>query len=64
MSPESYHQATVLCTELFGFSDFVESYNPVYVFGFLQHLHGVFDDALLEFDVYKVGVFGDRYVVC
>jgi Adenylate and Guanylate cyclase catalytic domain len=55
--------ATVLCTKLLGFLEFVENFNPVMVFGFIQHLHGIFDDIQLEFNAYKVDIVGDSYIV-
>ncbi|OQV23692.1 Atrial natriuretic peptide receptor 1 [Hypsibius exemplaris] len=63
VSPQSFDMATVLCTEFFGFTEFVGSCKPIVVFGFLHQLYSIFEDIMQEFDCYKVDVIGDRYTI-
>ncbi|KAJ3364203.1 hypothetical protein GGF31_000587 [Allomyces arbusculus] len=61
--PESFDDATVLFTEIDGFSELCSRYTALDVVDLLDTLYCVFDEILLNYKVYKVETIQDSLVV-
>jgi class 3 adenylate cyclase len=61
--PELFETVTLSFTDLVDFVEFV-SVSPVLdVISFLNQSHGLFDQVITGYDVYKVETIGDSYMV-
>ncbi|XP_055343183.1 atrial natriuretic peptide receptor 1-like [Paramacrobiotus metropolitanus] len=61
--PESYSCVTLQFSDIVGFLEFVREMQPFSVVEFLNKSHGLFDEVIGGFDVYKVETISDSYFV-
>ncbi|ORZ30318.1 adenylate and guanylate cyclase catalytic domain-domain-containing protein [Catenaria anguillulae PL171] len=60
--PESFEDATIMFTEIEGFSEMSNLYSALDMVDLLDTLYCVFDEIILGYNVYKVETVGDSYV--
>lgn len=59
-----YSDATVVQSDLVGFTKLASSRHPKQVVDFIGELFGLFDDLTDLYEVYKVETVGDAYIAC
>ncbi|KAI9155934.1 hypothetical protein H9P43_009044 [Blastocladiella emersonii ATCC 22665] len=60
--PESFDDATIMFTEIEGFSELTNTFTALDMVDLLDTLYCVFDEIILGYNVYKVETIGDSYV--
>jgi Adenylate and Guanylate cyclase catalytic domain len=60
---EAFDCVTLMFTDLPEFQDICENSDPLSIISFLTSVYSVFDQVTPYFDVYKVEIVNDSYVV-
>ncbi|OAF71461.1 hypothetical protein A3Q56_00780, partial [Intoshia linei] len=63
MEPQIFKCATVLYTDIVGFTNICSNLTPMDVINLLTYVFTIFDDVCLKNNVYKIETIGDAYVL-
>lgn len=63
IAAELYESATVLFSDIPVFADLVNNYAPLILVEFLNAVYSTLDDAVGQYDAYKVETISDSYLV-